>query len=66
MRPGHRGEVSPGCRTSSYRLGDRLYARLLRREEWARDPDKEWQWLPELAPRLSLQIPEIEATEAGP
>jgi aminoglycoside phosphotransferase (APT) family kinase protein len=41
-----------------YRLGDHLYARLPRVEEWARDLDKEWRWLPRLAPRLSLQVPE--------
>lgn len=41
-----------------YRLGDQLYARLPRVEEWARDLDKEWRWLPRLAPRLSLRIPE--------
>ena len=41
-----------------YRLGDHLYARLPRVEEWARDLDKEWRWLPKLAPRLSLRVPE--------
>jgi aminoglycoside phosphotransferase (APT) family kinase protein len=41
-----------------YRLGDHLYARLPRVEEWARDLDKEWRWLPGLAPRLSLQVPQ--------
>jgi aminoglycoside phosphotransferase (APT) family kinase protein len=57
---------STGTVNAIYRLGDCLCARLPRVEEWARDLDKEWQWLPELAPRLSLQIPEIEATEAEP
>ena len=41
-----------------FRLGDHLYARLPRVERWARDLDKEWRWLPRLAPRLSLRIPE--------
>lgn len=41
-----------------YRLGDRLCVRLPRTREWARDLDKEWRWLPRLAPRLSFQIPE--------
>ena len=41
-----------------YRLGDHLYARLPRVEEWAKDLEKEWLWLPKLAPHLSLQVPE--------
>ena len=41
-----------------YRLGDHLYARLPRVEAWAKDLDKEWRWLPKLAPRLSLRVPE--------
>ena len=41
-----------------YRLGDHLCVRLPRVEEWARDLDKEWRWLPRLAPRLSLRVPE--------
>jgi len=41
-----------------YRLGDHLYARLPRVEEWAQDLDKEWHWLPKLAPYLSLLVPE--------
>lgn len=40
-----------------YRLGDHLYARLPRAQEWAQDLDKEWHWLPKLAPRLSLRVP---------
>jgi aminoglycoside phosphotransferase (APT) family kinase protein len=40
-----------------YRLGDHLYARLPRVRVWARDLDKEWRWLPKLAPRLSLRVP---------
>ena len=49
---------STGTVNAIYRLGDRLYARLPRKQEWARDLDKEWYWLPRLAPRLSLLIPE--------
>ncbi len=41
-----------------YRLGDCLYARLPRVRAWAQDLDKEWHWLPKLAPRLSLRVPE--------
>ena len=29
-----------------YRLGDQLYVRLPRVEEWAQDLEKEWHWLP--------------------
>jgi aminoglycoside phosphotransferase (APT) family kinase protein len=49
---------STGTVNAIYRLGDRLYARLPRVRQWARDLDKEWRWLPELAPRLSLRVPE--------
>jgi aminoglycoside phosphotransferase (APT) family kinase protein len=41
-----------------YRLGDRLYARLPRMPHWAQDLEKEWHWLPRLAPQLSLEVPE--------
>jgi len=41
-----------------YRLGDDLSVGLPRVEEWAKDLDKEWRWLPRLAPHLSLQVPE--------
>jgi aminoglycoside phosphotransferase (APT) family kinase protein len=47
-----------GTVNAIYRLGDHLYARLPRVQGWAQDLDKEWQWLPRLAPHLSLQIPE--------
>ena len=40
-----------------YRIGDRLCARLPRVQGWAQDLEREWAWLPRLAPRLSLQIP---------
>jgi aminoglycoside phosphotransferase (APT) family kinase protein len=41
-----------------YRLGDHLCARLPRVQRWAQDLDKERHWLPKLAPRLSLPVPE--------
>jgi aminoglycoside phosphotransferase (APT) family kinase protein len=41
-----------------YRLGDHLCARLPRVEKWAESLNREWDWLPKLAPRLSLRIPE--------
>ena len=49
---------STGTVNAIYRLGDRLCARLPRVPEWAQDLDKEWHWLPKLAPRLSLRVPE--------
>lgn len=41
-----------------YRLGEHLCVRLPRVRGWARDLYKELRWLPKLAPRLSLPIPE--------
>jgi aminoglycoside phosphotransferase (APT) family kinase protein len=49
---------STGTVNAIYRLGDELCVRLPRREAWAADLDQELHWLPELAPRLSLQVPE--------
>ena len=49
---------STGTVNAIYRLGDHLCARLPRVEEWAKDLEKEWRWLPKLAPRLSLRVPE--------
>lgn len=49
---------STGTVNAIYRLGDHLYARLPRVQTWARDLDKEWHWLPQLAPQLSLRVPE--------
>ncbi len=46
-----------GTVNAIYRLGDHLYARLPRVGKWAAGLDREWRWLPRLAPRLSLQIP---------
>ena len=48
---------STGTVNAIYRLGDRLCARLPRVHRWARDLDKEWRWLPRLAPQLSLRVP---------
>jgi aminoglycoside phosphotransferase (APT) family kinase protein len=49
---------STGTVNAIYRIGDHLCARLPRVVNWAKDLEREWQWLPQLAPRLSLQIPE--------
>jgi aminoglycoside phosphotransferase (APT) family kinase protein len=51
-----------GTVNATYRLGDHLYARLPRVARWARDLEAESHWLPRLAPRLSLRIPEPVAT----
>jgi len=47
-----------GTVNAIYRLGDQLCARLPRMQSWAGALDREWRWLPELAPRLSLRVPE--------
>ena len=52
-----RAVASTGTVNAIYRLGDHLYARLPRVQSWAKDLDKEWHWLPRLAPHLSLQVP---------
>ena len=49
---------STGTVNAIYRLGDHLCARLPRVEEWAQDLEKEWRWLPKLAPHLPLRVPE--------
>ena len=49
---------SAGTVNALYRLGDHLCARLPRVQRWAQDLDREWHWLPKLAPRLSLRVPE--------
>ena len=49
---------STGTVNAIYRLGDHLYARLPRLPEWEGDLEKEWAWLPRLAPRVTLRIPE--------
>jgi aminoglycoside phosphotransferase (APT) family kinase protein len=52
-----RAVVSTGTVNAIYRLGDHLCARLPRMQSWAKDLDREWRWLPRLAPSLSLQVP---------
>ena len=47
-----------GTVNAIYRLGDDLYVRLPRLPEWERDLEKEWAWLPRLAPHFSLRVPE--------
>ena len=49
---------STGTVNAIYRIGEHLYARLPRVQKWAQDLDREWHWLPKLAPRLSLRVPE--------
>ena len=49
---------STGTVNAIYRLGDHLCARLPRMQEYAGDLVDELRWLPWLAPRLSLQVPE--------
>jgi aminoglycoside phosphotransferase (APT) family kinase protein len=49
---------SAGTVNAIYRLGDHLCARLPRMASWAKDLEKELNWLPKLAPCLSLRVPE--------
>ena len=49
---------STGTVNAIYRLGDDLYARLPRVGRWAEGLDRERRWLPWLAPRLPLRVPE--------
>jgi aminoglycoside phosphotransferase (APT) family kinase protein len=49
---------STGTVNAIYRLGDDLCVRLPRVERWAGDLEKELEWLPKLAPYLSLAVPE--------
>ena len=49
---------STGTVNAVYRLGDHLCVRLPRVPSWAQDLDKELNWLPKLASRLSLRVPE--------
>jgi aminoglycoside phosphotransferase (APT) family kinase protein len=50
--------ASTGTVNAIYRLGDNLCVRLPRSQRWVSDLGKELEWLPELAPRLSLAVPE--------
>lgn len=52
---------STGTVNAIFRLGDHLYARLPLLPRYARALDRECRWLPELAPRLPLRIPELVA-----
>ena len=47
-----------GWDNTTFRLGDRLSARLPSAEAYAAQVDKEQRWLPVLAPQLPLRIPE--------
>jgi aminoglycoside phosphotransferase (APT) family kinase protein len=49
---------SMGTMNAIYRIGDDLYARLPRVVRGVADLEREWRWLPWLAPRLPLPIPE--------
>ena len=48
---------STGTVNAIFRIGDDLYARLPRMETWAEDLRREWRWLPQLSPHLSLPVP---------
>jgi aminoglycoside phosphotransferase (APT) family kinase protein len=48
---------STGTVNAIYRLDPDLYVRLPRVGTWAESIDREWTWLPKLAPHLSLSIP---------
>lgn len=47
---------STGTVNAIYRLGSDLCVRLPRVQAWADDLNKEQQWLPRLAPQLSLSV----------
>jgi aminoglycoside phosphotransferase (APT) family kinase protein len=49
---------STGTVNAIYRIGDRWCARLPRVRRYAGGIDRECQWLPVLAPRVSLSVPE--------
>ena len=53
-----RAVESTGTVNALYRLGHHLCARLPRVAAWAQSVEKEVAWLPTLAPRLSLRVPE--------
>ena len=52
---------STGTVNTIFRIGDELCARLPRLATWVPDLEREWHWLPRLAPRISLGIPEAVA-----
>jgi aminoglycoside phosphotransferase (APT) family kinase protein len=49
---------STGTVNAIYLLGDELCVRLPRVERWAGGLERECQWLPRLAPSLTLEVPE--------
>jgi aminoglycoside phosphotransferase (APT) family kinase protein len=49
---------STGTVNAIYRLEDDLCARLPRVPAWAQDLVRELEWLPKLAPQLSVRVPE--------
>ena len=53
-----RAVQSTGTVNAIYRLGDRMCARMPRVAAWAQSLDRESEWLPKLAPHLSLDVPE--------
>jgi aminoglycoside phosphotransferase (APT) family kinase protein len=53
---------STGTVNAIYRLGDHHCVRLPRLAKWEQALHKELSWLPRLAPRLSLRVPEPIAT----
>jgi aminoglycoside phosphotransferase (APT) family kinase protein len=65
-----RQSSSTGTVHAIFRLGDRLAVRLPRLPRWAEALEREATWLPRLAPRVSLRVPEPvavgRATDAYP
>jgi aminoglycoside phosphotransferase (APT) family kinase protein len=53
--------ASTGTVNAIYRLGDQLYARLPRLPRYVASLEREWRWLPVLAPGLTLRVPELVA-----
>ena len=49
---------STGTVNAIYRLGADLYVRLPRMANWAESLNREWQWLPRIAPHVSLAVPQ--------
>lgn len=49
---------SAGTVNAIYRLGDEMAVRLPRVERWSEDLEREYAWLPKLAPHLPLAVPE--------
>ena len=52
------GISSPGTVNAIFRVGDNWYARLPLLERWQSGLEDEARWLPQLAPRLTLAVPE--------